>query len=135
MRPVMAISLVALVVSACSDSLGPRNIIGRWEEDFTVPGSSLDMDLTTSGSTVSGTGGWCDEAGSCGTAAVTGTVVGTAVHLNLDFTVTQPLDALGFFRQKFDGRITSQSSLEGSVTGDALSDPAVGLGTVRFHRI
>lgn len=85
MRSVKSVLLLALVVAGCSDTVGPGNIVGKWDQDFTVPGNSLEMDLTLAGSVVSGSGDWCAEAGPCGIVTVTGTVNGNAVQLDLTF--------------------------------------------------
>jgi hypothetical protein len=133
---VRTVSVLALVlgVSACSDPIGPRAIVGGWDRDFTVAGSALAMDLTVTGSAVSGTGSWNGEAGPGGSLAVTGTVRGAAVHLELDFTVSVPPDALGSFRQHFDGRLTSTTSLEGALTQDYDGETPPLFEMVRFHR-
>jgi hypothetical protein len=129
MRSVKSVLLLALVVSGCSDPVGPGSIVGKWDQDFSVPGSFLEMDLTLTGSIVSGSGNWCGEAGPCGIVTVTGTVNGDAVQLDLTFSPQLPI--LGpMSTQHFSGRLTSPNALKGSV----------GVGTpvftqnVSFHR-
>jgi hypothetical protein len=46
MRSVKLVSLLGAVVGGCSsDGLGPRTIMGNWVQDFTVPGSFMEMNL------------------------------------------------------------------------------------------
>jgi len=115
MRSVKSVLLLALVVAGCSDPIGPTNIVGKWDQDFTVPGNSLEMDLTLAGSVVSGSGDWCAEAGPCGIVTVTGTVNGNAVQLDLTFSAQFPTP-LPQSILHFDGRLTSPNSLRGSIS-------------------
>ena len=129
MRSVKSVLLLALVLGGCSDSFAPVFITGKWDEDFTVPGSSLEMDLTLSGSTISGTGNWCAEAGPCGVLTVTGTVNGNAVQLDLTYIPQFPT-ALPQSTHHFSGQLTSLNSLQGSVSlGTPGTDQHMG-----FHR-
>jgi hypothetical protein len=114
MRSVKSVLLLALFAIGCSDTVGPGNIVGKWNQDFTVPGNSLEMDLTLAGSIVSGSGDWCAEAGPCGILTVAGTVNGTAVQLDLTFSAQFPTP-LPQSTQHFDGRLTSPNSLRGSI--------------------
>jgi hypothetical protein len=134
MRPGMFVRLLALVsiASGCSDSIGPSSFAGNWARDFTVPGSSFEMDLTAIGSTISGTGNWCAEAGPCGIVAVTGTVAGNAVHLDLSLTATFPQTS-GTRVEHFDGRLTLSRSLIGSITIDVPGQPPF-VEQVSYHR-
>ena len=131
MRSVKSVWLLALVVSACSDAAAFGSITGKWAEDFSIPGSSMGMDLTVSGSVVSGSGDWCGEAGPCGTLSVAGMIDGTAVHLDLSFTQTIPQPGPTRI-QHFDGRLTSANALQGSITTDTPGQPA---GHIGFHRV
>ena len=129
MRSVKSVLFLALVVSGCSDPVGPTNIVGKWAEDFSIPGSSMEMDLTLTGSIVSGSGNWCGEAGPCGIVTVTGTAYGDLVQLDLTYTPRLPIPG-PMSTQQFRGRLTSPNSLNG----------ATGAGTpaftpnVSFHR-
>lgn len=73
------------------------------------------MDLSSTGSTVSGSGNYCGEAGPCGTLAVAGTIDGIAVHLDLTFTEQVPRVGHTMI-EHFDGQFTAASVLEGSIT-------------------
>jgi hypothetical protein len=115
MRSVKSVLLLALVVAGCSDPIGPTNIVGKWDQDFSFPGSFLEMDLTLTGSMISGGGNWCGEAGPCGTVTVTGTVNGDAVHLDLTYTAQLPIPG-PMSTQHFDGRLTTPNALEGSIS-------------------
>src|ERR1700693_1576325 len=129
MRSVRFVFLLALVFGGCSESFTPAFIAGKWNEDFTVPGSSLEMDLTSSGSTVSGSGNWCAEAGPCGILTVTGTVNGNAVQLDLTY-IPQFQTPLPPSTQHFSGQLPSLNSLQGSVSlGTPGTDQHMG-----FHR-
>jgi hypothetical protein len=130
MRSVKSVWLLGLVVSACSSTVDFGSIAGKWAEDFSVPGSSMGMDLTAYGSVVSGSGNWCGEAGPCGTIGVTGTIDGAAVHLDLSFTQTLPQPAPARI-EHFDGRLTSPTGLQGSITSDTPGQPT---GHIGFHR-
>ena len=115
MRSVKSVLLLALVVGGCSDTVGPGSIVGKWDQDFSVPGSFLEMDLTLTGSAIAGAGNWCGEAGPCGIVAVAGTVNGDAVQLDLTFTPQLPIPG-PMSTQHFDGRLTPRSSLQGSLS-------------------
>jgi hypothetical protein len=131
MRTVKSVLLLAMVLGACSDTAAFGSIIGKWAEDFSIPGSSMGMDLTVSGSVVSGSGDWCGEAGPCGTVTVAGMFGGNAVHLDLTFTQTIPQPGATRI-QHFDGRLTSPNALQGSITTDTPGQPA---GHIGFHRM
>jgi hypothetical protein len=129
MRSVKLVWLLAVLAIGCSDPIGPGNIVGKWDQDFSIPGSFLEMDLTLNGSVISGSGNWCGEAGPCGTLTVAGTVNGDAVQLDLTYTLQLPVPG-PMSTQHFAGRLTTPNALRGSV----------GVGTpvftqnVSFHR-
>ena len=133
MRSVKSVLLLAVAVCACSDGVAPGTIAGKWVRDFTVAGSSLEMDLTNDGGTISGTGDWCAEAGPCGTLAVTGTINGGLVHLDLTLTATFP-PGVEPGVEHFDGRFTSFRSLRGTLSAVIPGQPPVVLGETGFHR-
>jgi hypothetical protein len=129
MRCVKSVLLLALFAIGCSDPVGPRNIVGKWDEDFSVPGNIFEMDLTLTGSTISGSGDWCGEAGPCGIVTVTGTIVGNAVQLDLTSTPQFPIPS-PMSTQHFDGRLTSPNSLRGSISAGT----PVFTQNVSYHR-
>jgi hypothetical protein len=106
---VMSVLLVAVVANSCSDSISPQSVVGLWVEDNSPPGNSLDMSLALNGSAISGQGSWCGEALGCGLTTVTGTATGNRIHLVTTFDSGEV--------QTFDGTLTSQNSLAGSVVG------------------
>jgi|SRR5712675_3357960 len=106
---VMSVFLVAVVANGCSDSISPQSVVGLWVEDNSPPGNSLDISLALNGSAISGQGSWCGEALGCGLTTVTGTATGNRIHLVTTFDSGEV--------QTFDGTLTSQNSLAGSVVG------------------
>ena len=134
MRSAKLVLLLALAVGACSNALSPGFISGKWAQEFSYPGSSFEMQLTADGGTISGSGDWCAEAGPCGTVTVTGTINGSAVHLDQTFTPTTPLGISWPPKQHFDGRFTSLRLLEGTLSVDRQDQPPLVIGQVRYHR-
>jgi hypothetical protein len=127
MRSVLSGLLLCAAVSGCSDSLMPGTIDGTWVSPFTVPGNSWTMDLTASGSTVTGTGRACGEAAACGTITVQGTVDGAKVHLDFvasDFHPAPPPGEPATTTSHFDGVLVGSGSLVGTLVGDSPSFPA-----------
>ena len=106
---VMSVFLVAVVANGCSDSISPQSVVGLWVEDNSPPGNSLDISLALNGSAISGQGSWCGEALGCGLTTVTGTATGNRIHLVTTFDSGEV--------ETFDGTLTSQNSLAGSVVG------------------
>jgi hypothetical protein len=135
MRSVRSVWLLALLAMGCSGGgpfLGPATIDGRWGGGaLSVPGNSFEMDLTSTGSTVSGSGLYSGEAGPLGSLAVAGTVDGLVVHLDLTFT--EQLPRVGHtMMEHFDGQFTSANILEGSITSDT---PGQVPGKTSYHRV
>src|ERR1700719_2936153 len=116
MRIARSVWLVVLFATGCSGAdrfVGPASIDGKWAESFSIAGNFLNMDLTSTGSTVSGSGNYCGEAGPCGLLGVAGTIDGIAVHLDLTFNEQVPLAGPAMV-EHFDGQFTSASVLSGS---------------------
>jgi hypothetical protein len=115
----MSIGLLCVVLNGCSTDTAPiaGSIDGPWSQDFSVPGSFLTMQLTSSGASVSGSGNYCGEAGPCGTLSVVGTINGSAVHL--DLTLTQQMPTTGVTSvEHFDGAFSGLYTLVGTETRD-----------------
>ncbi|MFL5488867.1 MAG: hypothetical protein ACJ8AJ_10335 [Gemmatimonadaceae bacterium] len=133
MRSLRSVLLMAVVASGCSDPVGPENIAGKWAQDMSIPGNFWEMTLTLSGSTISGNGNWCGEAGPCGTFVVTGAVSGSNVHL--DFVSMSQSPSVGppfsSVTSRFDGRLTSPTTLRGSLTAETSGVPS---STVTYRR-
>lgn len=129
MRSVKSVLLLALFSIGCSDTVGPGNIVGKWDQDFSFPGSFLEMDLTLTGSMISGSGNWCGEAGPCGILTVSGTVNGDAVQLDLTYTPQLPIPG-PMSTQHFSGRLASRNSLKGLL---GFGTPGVNQN-VSYHR-
>jgi hypothetical protein len=120
-KSVMVIAVVTFVGLGCSGSLEPRWIAGKWVEDFIAPGNSNEMTLRTIGNSVSGSGGGCGEAGTCGTFTVTGTVAAATVYLDIGST------------EHFDGTLQPSGALLGSATFNIIGRPPV-VESQSFHR-
>ena len=135
MRSLRLVWLVAALVMGCSGAesfLGPASIDGRWgHPGISVPGNFFEMDLTSTGSTVSGSGSYAGEAGPFGTLAVAGTVDGLVVHLDLTFSEELPR-AGHTTLEHFDGQFTSANVLEGSITSDT---PGQTPGRASYQRV
>ena len=134
MRSLRSVWLFALLAMGCSGAepfLGPATINGSWAEPFSFPGSFLGFDVTSTGSTVSGSGNYAGEAGPFGTLAVTGTVDGVAVHLDLTFTEQAPRAGHTMI-EHFDGVFTSFDVIEGSIATDT---PGQVPGTISYKRV
>ena len=133
MRSAKSVLLLVLITTACSDPISPSSITGKWVEDFVIPGFSWEMDLTLSGSTVSGNGTWCGEAGPCGVVAVTGTIGENEVHLVYAVTAQLPNGGPTSISH-FEGLLTSTKSLRGSITAGTPMAPGSPPGQVSYHR-
>ena len=134
MRSVRSVWLFALLAMGCSGAdrfIGPANINGRWEEPFSFPGSFLGFDLTSRGSTVSGSGNYAGEAGPFGTLTVAGTIDGPTVHLDLTFTEQAPRPGHTEI-EHFDGVFTSFNVIEGSIATDT---PGQVPGKISYKRV
>jgi hypothetical protein len=135
MRSVRSVWLVALCAMGCSAADpfgGPASIDGKWGEGgLSVPGNFFEMDLSSTGSTVSGSGNYCGEAGPCGAIAVAGTIDGIAIHLDLTFTEQVPRPGHTMI-EHFDGRFTSVTVIEGSIATDI---PGQVPGHTSYHRV
>ncbi len=133
MRFLLSVSLLAVVACGGSDVVAPAAIAGKWAEGFTVPGNGFEMDLSASGSSVSGVGTWAGEAGPSGTLSVTGTSDATGVHLDLVFTETVPR-AGNVSISHFDGRLSSSNILSGSIHVANTGQPPGPDGPITYHR-
>ena len=126
MRLVMSVLLVGVAVAACSSNLDPATLAGTWSRIEPIPENSSDMTLTTSGSSISGSGNWCGEALGCGTLTVTGSVMGGAIHLDIAYSNGRI--------EHFDGRMRAFTTLDGSVIGEFPGQPPQLPYAATFHR-
>ena len=134
MRAVRSVWLLALLAMGCSGAepfLGPASIDGSWAEGFSIAGNFIGFDLTSTGSTVTGSGNYCGEAGPCGTLSVAGTIDGLGVHLDLTFTEQVPRVGQTMV-EHFDGQFTSANVIEGSI---ATSTPGEVPEKISYHRV
>jgi hypothetical protein len=131
MRFVMSMALLCVALAGCGSDTAPtaKSIDGPWSQDFSTSGSFLTMHLTSAGTSVSGTGNFCGEAGPCGTLSVVGTVNGSAVHLDLTLTQQQPATGPATV-EHFDGAFSGLYTL----VGTEISDGSTSAGqTVTFR--
>jgi hypothetical protein len=134
MRSVRSVWLLALFAMGCSGAerfVGPAGIDGSWAEGFSIAGNFLGFDLMSTGSTVSGSGNYCGEAGPCGTLSVAGTIDGLAVHLDVTFTEQVPRVGHTMI-EHFDGQFTAADVIEGSIATDT---PGQVPGQISYHRV
>ena len=131
MRSVLSVLLLAFAGSGCSGVLDPLLVAGKWAEDLSAVESTWEIDLSTSGSNIVGTGSWYGEACCVGTLAVTGTVNGPAVHLDITSTAQFP-NGIQISVSHFDGKLITSKLLQGTVTYDTPGRPA---STVVYHRV
>jgi hypothetical protein len=131
MRSLVSVLLLALVGTGCSDALSPEEITGRWAQDLSAVESSWEIDLTTSGANIVGTGSWYGEACCAGTLAVTGTISGRQVHLDITSTGQFP-NGIQTSVSHFDGTLISSRVLEGTATYDTIGQLPQ---TVVYHRL
>src|ERR1700730_4601739 len=134
MRSARLVLLLALFAIGCSGAepfVGPASVDGKWGDGVSVPGNFFEMDLIAAGSSVSGSGNYCGEAGPCGTLSVAGTIDGIAVHLDLTFTEQLPRAGHTMI-EHFDGKFTSANVLEGSIATDT---PGQVPGHTSYHRV
>ena len=127
MRLVMSVLFLGAVLIGCSGSTGlTPTVVGKWSEVEHIPGNSVEITLTTSGSNVSGSGTWCGEAMGCGPLTVSGAVNGGAIHLDIAYS--------NGLIEHFDGRISLSSTLDGSATGEFPGQPPQLPHAVTFRR-
>jgi hypothetical protein len=91
-----------------------------------IPENSSAMTLTTSGSSISGSGTWCGEALGCGALTVTGKAIGGTILLDIVYSNGRI--------EHFDGRIRGLTTLEGSVQGEFPGQPPQLPYAATFHR-
>ena len=108
-----AIGLLSLsALLSCSNGLDPSNglgpsndLAGTWASNFTVPGSSIDLNLEQTDRNITGTGSFAIEAGRSGTLTVTGSYdrprIALVLHYDfgLNLTYSGTVVFLGFGRQ------------------------------------
>ena len=127
MRSVKSVLVLGALIGGCSSSTGlGSSVVGKWSQVEQIPGNSVEMTLTSSGSRISGSGTWCGEALGCGLITVSGTVSGDAIHLDIAYD--------NGLIEHFDGRISVLSTLEGSERGEFPGTPPQLPHAVTFHR-
>ena len=90
MRSVLLV-LAGLAVSGCSSPLDPTLIQGIWHQDQGgIPGGFFEMTLSSNGSSISGTGHGCGEAGPCANSTIVGNTDSKGIHLTITSVSTVP---------------------------------------------
>ena len=112
-----AFLLGALLAIGCSDATAPAlKLNGTWITDSKAVGPIYSMTLATRGNLVAGTGEWFAEGCCSGTLALTGTVSGDVVRLDLVTTRAGEAPPVSPIVQQFDGRLVGSSTLSGTLT-------------------
>ena len=114
MRYALSVLLIGLVAGGCSSTLEPGALAGQWHQSFGFPGASFVMTLRATSSGVEGSGFGCGEAAQCGSYAITGTVDGNGVHLDLVETVQQS-QGNAVFTYHFDGHRFLSNTMRGTL--------------------
>ena len=107
------ILLGAAILLGCSDVTSSPFLAGTWDQEFTIPGNSLEFTLAVHGDAVSGTGHWTGEACCSGPVTVSGDAIGGEVHLSLTFT-TDAGAMLPPRTSAFVGRLIDRQVLSGN---------------------
>ena len=120
----------AVILAACGRATAELHstadqLNGTWARvpfEGAPPGSGLTLELTTNGSSISGTGSWHGEAGPSGSIAATGHLVGDD-QVTLDITLIQLVNGVeqGRSTEQFVGHLTSRTDLEGTTTVNGLT--------------
>jgi len=106
-----AIILLSGVAAACGDDAvapSPDTLSGDWGPTTSLVGSRWDMHLTEHGTSLAGTGDYALEAGRSGTLAITGSVTGSQVTLDITYDYGM--------REHFVGVHTNLDVLHGTST-------------------
>jgi len=106
-----AIILCSVVGAACGDdAVAPSSdtLSGDWGPSTSLVGSRWTMHLAEHGASLTGTGDYAFEAGRAGTLAVSGTVVGAQVTLDITYDYG--------LREHFVGVHTNLDVLHGTST-------------------
>jgi hypothetical protein len=136
MRSALFALAVGLAVGGCSDTLSPnpQELSGEWVESFTVPGNGFSMDLAVDGSNVVGFGTFSGEACCSGTIAVTGTVNGAAVDLDIVSTVQSGRVVGATAHSRFEGKLITARTLKGTLTDLPTAETPQSSRDVTYHR-
>ena len=106
-----------LLSLGCSDATAPAlKLNGTWITDSKVVGPIYSMTLATRGNLIAGTGEWFAEGCCSGTLALTGSVSGDVVRLDLVPSRAGEVPPVSPFVQQFEGRLVGSSTLSGTLT-------------------
>jgi hypothetical protein len=100
-----------------SDQPGPSDFTGSWTENFgvTIPGVQFLLALRDSGSVVTGTGTWANEAGPSGTLAANGTALQDSIHLRVIYVPNPAFVGLKPDTAQLDGMLTTHDRIDGTL--------------------
>ena len=106
-----------LLSLGCSDATAPAlKLNGTWITDSKVVGPIYSMTLATRGNLIAGTGEWFAEGCCSGSLALTGSVSGDVVRLDLVPSRAGEPISVSPFVQQFEGRLVGSSTLSGTLT-------------------
>ena len=90
------------------------DLTGQWSRAVNVPGSSMRMNLTMKGPSVTGSGTYSIEAGRSGTFGVTGSAIGSGFSLVFSYDTGD--------MATYQGTETASSQLQGTVHQQGMTD-------------
>lgn len=122
MRSPLSVLVLGLLSLSCRNSLAPPATLGgSWAADYHLPGSSLVLNLSQVGATITGSGTYSGEAGPSGTLQLTGSYVRPHVRLALHYDVG--------LRRTYDGTVLDSQHMTGTI-----ADSTGSAGTLTFIR-
>jgi hypothetical protein len=132
--------LSAALLVACStettqpaDQPGPSDVTGSWTQNFgvSVPGVQFLLALRDSGSVVTGTGTWANEAGPSGSLAADGTALNDSIHLRVIYVPNPTLVGLKPDTAQLEGVLTTHDRIDGTLRRGSLPPSTVQLVRVK----
>jgi hypothetical protein len=117
----MVLLPLAAVAGCGSDDVAPTpaTLNGTWIDPNwnRVVGSGYEWNLTATGTSITGTGGWWGEALGGGAITITGNIANGDVHLDLIVTSNPRFPPLTT-HERFDGSLTAPGVLQDVTTSD-----------------
>lgn len=117
--------VAAMLAAACSrDTVeepspkpGPADVTGSWTEQFgvSIPGVQFLLALVDSGSVVTGTGTWANEAGPSGSLVANGTANADSIHLRVIYVPNPTFAGLKPDTAQLDAKLTTRDRIDGTL--------------------